>query len=86
LIDLPHDFYDEKRPHEDASKLESELLAMEATNLFLIQSCQELRHEKEQEDIRYEYLKNDIGVLKKKLEAQDRMDAKEIQDMQFEYD
>jgi len=36
LIDLPHDFYDEKRPHEDASKLESELLAMEATNLFLI--------------------------------------------------
>jgi hypothetical protein len=78
---LPHDFYDEKRPHEDASKLESELLAMEATNLFLIQSCQELRFEKEQEDIRYEYLKNTTGEEKKKLEGQDKVRTKEIQDM-----
>ena len=86
MIELPHDFYFEKRPHDDASKLESELLAMEATNLFLIQSCQELRFEKEQEDIRYEYLKNDIGDEKRKLEAQDKIKAKEIQDMQFEYE
>ena len=78
---MPHDFYDEKRPHEDASKLESELLAMEATNLFLIQSCQELRFEKEQEDIRYEYLKNTTGEEKKKLEGQDKVRTKEIQDM-----
>ena len=54
---------------------------MEATNLFLIQSCQELRFEKEQEDIRYEYLKNTTGEEKKKLEGQDKVRTKEIQDM-----
>ena len=66
---MPHDFYDEKRPHEDASKLESELLAMEENNLFLIESCQDLRHDKEKEDIRHSLLKVTIGEEKKKLET-----------------
>jgi len=42
---------------------------MEENNLFLIESCQDLRHDKEKEDIRHSLLKVTIGEEKKKLET-----------------
>lgn len=59
---------------------------MEANNLFLIQSCQDLRHDKEQEDIRYERLKTSIGEEKKKLEHQYKEWSKMTMEVQFDFE
>lgn len=59
---------------------------MEENNLFLIESCQDLRHDKEKEDIRHSLLKVTIGEEKKKLETQDKDRGKEIENMRQEYE